>query len=290
MHMAQGKKLIHAPKHHKLVQLLAFTLIAISNSFAAQSDGLEPTPAERTTIAQSEDSIVIAGTMLPHFFHPSEKGIYNHIYDAIMQELEERPNLVYLPVRRASRMFKSQAADCFFIANRKRSEKANARRAKNSPRIIHSDTIHSSDKKIYSLKGQPIYTDLNQLIGKKVVLDNGAGNKTILQEVMPENINVVPSESVARSIEMLRAGRADAIIAYELDMQTYLELHPEEDGLQTDVDFGFQTGDSAISCWETPKTVAFLSLINDRIKSLGASGELSYDFYYQMRNAANQSQ
>jgi hypothetical protein len=177
----------------------------------SQSETLAKTSHSRTTKIQSENSVVIAGTMLPHFFHPTDKGIYNHIYDVIMDELDEPPNLVYLPVRRASRMFNSQVADCFFISNRKRNLKANANRAKNTPRIIHSDTIHSSDKKVYTLKGQKVYTDLNDLIGKKIVVDGGAGTQVILREVLPQDVRIVPSESVARSIEMLRAGRADAI-------------------------------------------------------------------------------
>ncbi len=228
-----------------------------------------------------QGSVIIAGTILPYFFHPEERGMYNNIYNMIMVGIREKPDLVYLPVRRASKMFMSQTADCFFIANRKRD--INKNRPENSPNIIYSRTIHKSQKKVYSLKNSTQYNSLESLKGKKIVADVGAGSPRVLYEVVPKTATILRTESVERSIDMLLAGRADAVIAYQLDMDTYLSGHSNENKIQFDPNFNVQSGESAIACWETPKTKNFMDALNRRINFLYENDALSDQSYKRLR-------
>lgn len=206
--------------------------------------------------------------MLPHFFHPKNQGFYNKIYNRIVKNLPQKPNLLYLPPRRASQMFVRQGVDCIFIASKKRY--SDMQRFKDMPPIIYSDTINKSAKRVYSLKGSTLFSDTESLMNKKLLADVGAGSIDMLYEAVPLNAKIMHSESIKSSIEMLRAGRVDAVIAYELDMEAYLQANDDGNDLQSDPNFVLQTGESVIACWDKSKTKRFLKRINVEISTLHA--------------------
>jgi len=107
-------------------------------------------------------------------------------------------------------------------------------------------------------------------MNKKLLADVGAGSIDMLYEAVPLNAKIMHSESIKSSIEMLRAGRVDAVIAYELDMEAYLQANDDGNDLQSDPNFVLQTGESVIACWDKPKTKRFLKRINVEISTLHA--------------------
>lgn len=282
----------HSHQFGRFIKTLVATCAVstgLSYSVAAQQQDTKPTVIAHDSTKASvtnpdisdQGSVIIAGTILPYFFHPKEKGMYNNIYNMIMVGIRKKPDLVYLPVRRASKMFMSQAADCFFIANRKRNINKNL--PENSPKIIYSRTIHKSQKKVYSLKSDTRYNNFESLKGKKIVADAGAGSPKVLYEVVPKTATILRTESVERSIDMLLAGRADAVIAYQLDMDTYLSRHPTENKIQFNPNFNVQSGESAIACWDTPRTQDFMTELNRRISFLYENDALSDQSYKKLK-------
>ncbi|UTW56132.1 transporter substrate-binding domain-containing protein [Kordiimonas sp. SCSIO 12610] len=226
-----------------------------------------------------DEEIKIAGTMLPDFFHPEEKGAYNYFYEMIMKGLTVKTDLIYLPAKRAQKSFADRDTDCFFIASKKPDGANNPNPGE--ARVVHSDIIHDSAKKIYTLKGQPVYRSTANITRKKFAADQGAGSDRRLYEAFSKQNTFLRTESIERSIELLRAGRVDAIIAYEIDMVTYLHQHKDVQDIETDDDFGFQTAGSSIACWESPKTTRFLDQVNGKLKTLKTNGMLSLDQYFK---------
>jgi ABC-type amino acid transport substrate-binding protein len=221
--------------------------------------------------------VMIAGTSLPYFFHPTEVGAYNILFDQIAAGLDTDENappyqLNFLPVRRAYREFLSKTNDCFFIANRR--NYLSAETPQFDENIITSDTIHVSLKKIYTLKTAPTLESMESLENLMFAADQGAGTQYILPKLLPKTSELVATEGIGQSIQLLQSGRVDAIVAYELDMVAYLQMQASEPIIHASDSFNIQESESAIACWGKPNTVRFLNAVNTRIANLKASGEM----------------
>lgn len=259
-------------------QVLKTVILSLSLSIVCIQGTHAQTSTVGTEITDPADApVMIAGTMLPSFFHPTEMGAYNVLFDQIVAGLDRDKSapqyqLNFLPVRRAYREFLSKTNDCFFIANRRNYLSAETQEFDEN--IITSNTIHVSQKKIYTLKTEPTLENMASLEDLMFAADQGAGTQSILPKLLPKTSELVATESVGQSIQLLESGRVDAIVAYELDMVAYLQMQASEPVIHASVSFNIQESESAIACWDKPNTVRFLNAVNTRIASLKASGEM----------------
>ncbi|UTW56133.1 transporter substrate-binding domain-containing protein [Kordiimonas sp. SCSIO 12610] len=241
-----------------------------------------PVPNDAPRPKTPEDTIIIAGTMIPDLFHPVKRGPYNAIYDQVIEGISEETGLKItlhtLPVKRARRTFTSQNSDCYFLSTKE--YPGPLAEAPDATSLIHSITFHESHMKVFTPDGTPPPANTIGLKGLVVAADQGTGQGDNLLRALPEGVNVEYTTSLEQSIDMLSSDRVDAVVAYDLDMILFEMHNPSHKSLITDDDFILYTSEDSISCWNTAKNRKFLKAVNAHVKTLIEKDQLVDPAHY----------
>ncbi|UTW56092.1 transporter substrate-binding domain-containing protein [Kordiimonas sp. SCSIO 12610] len=216
--------------------------------------------------------IDIAASMVPNIFHPEKRGIYNDLVDLIFEDTPYTVNIDYQPVRRAQQTFLRKRAHCFFVSDK--SSQADLGIENTGDDFIYSDTLNEAHIRIYTLASNPQISSIKDLEGKTIVADPGTGLGNALRDKIPTSATIVPSKTIENSIELLMLSRADALVAYDLDMNIHQNFNANALKPHTDLTLSLHTSYDSISCWDTPETQAFLNHVNHRFRALKQQGTL----------------
>ena len=168
-----------------------------------------------------------------------------------------------------------QRLDCQFVADKKSPFATDY--GFDEDAVIYSDTVRQTRLNVYTLKENEIIETPLALENMVVAADAGTGMGRALYNSLPESTLVLPTDTIAKSIELIERGRAGAFVAYHIDVF----MHFREFGQSIDDSqiaysptFSLHTSDDAFTCWNTEKNRSFLNAINTRLGELKATDTL----------------
>jgi ABC-type amino acid transport substrate-binding protein len=228
------------------------------------------------TLFEHNQKIIVSGSMIPHIFHPVEPGAYNQLLSLLTQDSPDQINLVFQPIRRAQQDFLLHRSDCYFISDQNMSNTIalNYKHEIKEGDLIFSNVVNQTHIKIYTLSDTPTVKSLDELQHMIIGADPGTGLGYALKEQLPHSAHILPTESVDKSIELLKLGRVSAIVAYDIDINAYYWRTNNLHSLHADKDFNIHTSNDCLACWRNEKTIRFMEKLNMQLDTLKNNGQL----------------
>ena len=226
---------------------------------------------------KTSKDIVVAGSMIPHIFHPTEPGAYNEILKLLTDNTENIVHLKFQPIRRAQLDFLQHRSDCYFISDLNLNNSLTINYDLDMPddKLIFSHVVNQTHIKVYTLAEHPAIKSLSGLAGLVVGADPGTGLGYALKEKLPPSAHILPTESVEKSIDLLKRGRISAIVAYDIDIKAHYRRTKADYRLHAAKGFNIHTSNDCVACWKNKKTQGFVNQFNKQLDTLKNSGKLA---------------
>lgn len=210
-----------------------------------------------TTLAADSVRLKVGAPHIENLLNPLDDspGPYNQIMSHFSQV-----QFYVAPQARIDKMFHQFDVDCIFPAS--------TNNMLDPERFIQSAEIASIDAFLFSREP---YQASSQFYKKNIGIKYGVSLGGIRQKL---KANYVELESNEHLVKLLRAGRIDAFIAYEVDaIATYklLDVEPDFHLASSPV----YTTNEAFVCHRNEKNMAALHNINKVIASIEQSGKLA---------------
>lgn len=213
------------------------------------------------------NDISVASMSIPFAYEQQGNGVYNQIYDKLTEGYEGPVRVTFLPPNRLSRAIQTRQTDCIYIAT-------DAMASHNATDSSYRDLefigpVNQVSVVVYTMADTPDITEKSQLAGMKVASD----------------VNLVPFisslgikddfhlQSQLQMLEMLVAGRVDALIGYDFDLDFLSKKQGVRDKLRK-ASIRLDTVGDGFACFKNEKTARFRSHLKSRLKTLTDSGWL----------------
>lgn len=226
------------------------------------------------SMGQEQRPLVLMGTKIPGLFDTETPGPYNQIYNRLIGGYSGDYMLREAPLRRAVTAFIKGDVDCLFFASNDKEIYIDRGMAEGS--LIFSNPINAVSFKLYSREGDPVIHDIESINGAYIAVDQAATDiARAANHLSITSDKLLPAQTLAQAFLLLKQGRVDAVLAFDSDVNIYLNNLPEtvKYGVSENLSFG-ASEDSAV-CRRSVTSVTFMSHINDRLSRLSASGELT---------------
>ncbi|UTW56093.1 transporter substrate-binding domain-containing protein [Kordiimonas sp. SCSIO 12610] len=216
--------------------------------------------------AITSPKITISGSIIQRVYDPREPGIYNKLIEQLVMDTSYQVDTRFYPLRRAQEVFLKTETDCYFIADNMSSILAD--RKLNEEDFVHSVTLNDSYIRVYTRMDQALIENLSELERAIVAADPGTGLGYALRQSMPKTTSIISTDSIEKSLELLKIGRVNAVVAYDLDMDAYLRASGTTPNIQSSTAFSIAHGHDSLVCWNTEENRSFLEKINNRLETL----------------------
>ncbi len=220
------------------------------------------------TIAQDTNAVPpidVASMTIPFAYEENGDGVYNDIFDKLVEGYSGPINVTFLPAARLDRAMQMHRTDCIFIS-------ADTDRNRGSEGSGYSDyrfigPINTVSVVVYTMADTPDITEPSQLNDLVVASDFNLA-RFINSLGIHEDLKL---QSQTQMIKMLAAGRVDALIGYDFDLDFLTKKMGVRKQLKK-ATIRLDEVDDGISCLQSDKTAAFINHITKRMKLLRDSG------------------
>ncbi|MCK0070561.1 substrate-binding periplasmic protein [Kordiimonas laminariae] len=234
--------------------IIAISLIMTSSSVSA---------------VRVDDDLTVFGTEIPRLFHSQQPGPYDQLFDTLVGEYPSY-SLMRMPMRRAQRRFLAGEADCLFVGSK--DPETYEQLGMPADEILLSDAVNRVAIRVYTRSGEMIVRDLEQLRGKTVAIDFGAGTSELFYKRFREkDITILPVAKLEQAFSLLKQNRVSAIVAFDFDVELYVNRHPgDAEIFSYDPTYLLEENSDAIVCWRSEGSEAFIKHVNKRLEELKA--------------------
>ena len=214
---------------------------------------------------EKNPDIAVASMEIPKAYTPSGEGVYNLVFNKMIEGYEGDVDVSFYPSARYNRVMISRQADCDYIATDKLDRWADKGIAPaelefigpvNQLEVVIYVPMHAADiQSVDQLKGLNLASDVNLL-------------NTIHALGIQETFAL---QSQTQMLNLLGVNRIDALIGYDFD----LDLLAREMGLTEKVKkstLRLATLSDGIVCFKTARTEAFRSHLRERFEALDKAG------------------
>lgn len=235
-------------------------LIVVSHfSIAARASNEEATT--------NHSDISIGSMSIPFAYEQNGDGVYNQIFNRLVEGYQGQIDITFYPSNRLSRAIEARQIDCLYIATESVANNGGA----NSPyrELEFIGPVNLVSVVVYLPTDAADVSEVSQLEGLKIASDvnlvpfiNGLG--------IEEDFDL---QSQIQMIEMLVAGRVDALIGYDFDLDFLTRKQGVRDQLKK-ASIKLLTIGDGIACFSNEKIKPFRDHMKARLKDMTDSGWL----------------
>lgn len=194
------------------------------------------------------ESVTIHAIEIPGLYQPDGKGDYNNVLDALRPNLGTDYRIVVESAAMAFSGFENCADCCISPANR------NPEFYPYQDGFLETMPMNRADIYIWTAPGMPIIDNIAALKGKKV----GARIGFPYGQSVEHMLNLQRVKSIETNINLLEAGRIDAMIDYVPDTYTVFERLGKKP-FPHNAGHPVLSHNDAILCHDTPRARDFVS-------------------------------
>lgn len=219
----------------------------------------------------TEDAITVASMTIPFAYEESGEGVYNDVFNQLVDGFEGPIKVTFLPAARLDRAMKLKQTDCIYISAETDTDRGEGDTGYGDYKFI--GPINTISVVVYTRAGAPDISDVAQLDNLVVASDVNLVRFINSLGIQEEH----KLQSQIQMIKMLTAGRADALIGYDFD----LDFLTKKLGVQRDLkkaSIRLDVVDDGISCLRNEKTERFFNHVTGRLKTLQDTGWLEEAF------------
>ncbi len=217
-----------------------------------------PAVAQETN---AQPAIDIASMTIPFAYEENGGGVYNDIFDKLVEGYNGPIKVTFLPAARLYRSRQRREVDCIYITV----DRENESDIENN--YIYIGPINTVSVIVYTMADAPDITEPTQLNDLVV-----ASDVNLVQFINSLGIQEdLKLQSQTQMIKMLAAGRVDALIGYDFDLDFLTKKMGVRNKLRK-ATIHLDEVDDGISCLQNEKTAAFVNHVTKRIKLLSDNG------------------
>ncbi|MBO6506123.1 MAG: ABC transporter substrate-binding protein [Kordiimonadaceae bacterium] len=223
--------------------------------------------ADDKPIASNHIDVSVGSMSIPFAYEQNGTGVYNQIFDKLVEGYEGTVDVTFFPSNRLSRAVEGRQIDCLYIATESVANNGGA----NSPYrelefigpvnlvsvVVYLPANADDVNEITDLQGLKIASDVNL-----VPLINRLG--------IQEDFDL---QSQIQMIELLVAGRVDALIGYDFDLDFLTRKQGVRDQLKK-ASIKLLTIGDGIACFSNERLKPFRDHMKARLKHMTDSGWL----------------
>ena len=219
-----------------------------------------------STLAQEPDpDIAVASMEIPKAYMPSGDGVYNRVFNRMIEGYEGDVDVSFYPSARYNRIMTNRQADCDYIATDRLDRWADEGIAASELEFI--GPVNQLEVVIYVPTHAPDIETIDQLSGLNLVSD-----VNLLDTIHALGIEeTFALQSQTQMLNLLSVNRIDAMIGYDFD----LDLLSREMGLSEKVKkstLRLGTLRDGIVCFKTERTKAFRAHLQKQFETLKQAG------------------
>ncbi len=211
--------------------------------------------------------INVGSMSIPFAYEQNGSGVYNTIYNKLLEGYSGEVKTTFLPSNRLTRALVNRQMDCMYIATDRIVSKGEDGSAYRDLDFI--GPVNTISVVAYLPKSSPDITDVDQLKGLKIASDVNLVD--FLDQLGVEDDFHLQSQ--LQMIDMLVAGRVDALIGFDFDLDFLSKKRGVRDQLKKATIRLDSMGDG-IACFDNPKTTEFRAHIRKRLQDITDSGWL----------------
>lgn len=235
-------------------------IIAVCFFSTAAMGSEDPAPGTQADVA-------IGSMSIPFAYEQNGAGVYNQIFDKLVEGYQGNIDVTFYPSNRLSRAVETRQIDCLYIATENVANNGGA----NSPyrELEFIGPVNLVSVVVYLPASSDDITNIDQLDGLKIASDvnlvpfiNGLG--------IQEDFDL---QSQLQMIEMLVAGRVDALIGYDFDLDFLTKKQGVRNQLKK-ASIRLLTIGDGIACFSNEKMKPFRDHMKAQLKQMSDSGWL----------------
>lgn len=241
-------------QHYMALAILVSAITTLFSRAALSQDAPEP-------------DINVGSMSIPFAYEQNGTGVYNTIYDKLIEGYSGTVNTTFLPSNRLTRALSNRQMDCMYIATDRIASKGEDDSAYRDLEFI--GPVNTISVVAYLPKSSPDITNIEQFSGLKIASDvnlvdflNNLGIK--------DDFHL---QSQVQMIDMLVAGRVDALIGFDFDLDFLSNKRGVRDQLKK-ATIRMDTMGDGIACFKKPETAAFRTHMRNRLQVITDSGWL----------------
>lgn len=242
------------------VSLLIATAFAIGLTLAPTSNAQD-----------SEQAITIASMTIPFAYDEKGEGVYNDVFDQLVKGYEGPLKVTFLPAARLDRAMKMQQTDCIYIAADTDVERGEGNEGYAKYKFI--GPVNTISIVVYTRADYPDISETEQLDNLVVASDVNLVRFINALGIQEDH----KLQSQIQMIKMLAAGRVDALIGYDFDLDFLTKKLDLKNQLKK-ASIRLDEVDDGISCLRNEKTERFFTHVTARLKILQDTGWLDEAF------------
>lgn len=214
-----------------------------------------------------QPTIDVASMSIPFAYEQNGTGVYNQIYDKLIEGYGGGTNVTFFPSNRLTRALQLRQTDCVYIATENITNQGDSASAYRDLEFI--GPVNTVSVVVYLPRSAPDITSIEQLEGKKIASDVNLVS-FINSLGIQDDFHL---QSQIQMIEMLVAGRVDALIGFDFDLDFLSKKQGVRDQLKK-ATIRLDTIGDGIACFKDDKTTQFRAHLRQRLKELSDSGWL----------------
>ena len=228
--------------------------------------------------AQAEDTVTVAGGVVPLIFEDGKPAPYNVIFDLLTRNSPDPVVLNMMPSRRAVLTFRAHEADCRFIGSDSINDLEEM--GLDVAALLFSKPIQAITAKIYTRTDQPIVASVADLAGKTVAADITVNEASALKAgYFGASVTVLPVNSFEQGLVLLQQRRVAAVVGFDVDMRVLRQKADAPLDFHTDDALMLFEENDTFVCWRSEKTQAFIEHVDRQLDQLKESGRLELILY-----------
>ncbi len=212
-------------------------------------------------------AVSVASMSIPYAYEQNGAGVYNQIYDKMLEGYEGAVEVTFFPSNRLNRALRRRETDCVYIATENISAPAIEGEPEESLDFI--GPVNTVSVVVYLNEEAPDIRDVEQLKGLKVASD--VNLVTLINSVgIQEDFSL---QSQIQMLEMLVAKRVDALVGFDFD----LDFLSKKQGISHQLKkatIRLEQMNDGFACFENARTANFRQHLRDRLEYLTKSGWL----------------
>ncbi len=218
------------------------------------------------TLAQNSPPVIeIASMTIPFAYEQNGDGVYNDVFNKLIDGYEGPVNVTFLPAARLDRAMQRQTTDCVYISADTDANRGDADAGYNNYKFI--GPVNSVAVVVYTAAEAPDITAASQL--NDLIVASDFNLVRLINSLGVKEDHKLQSQT--QMIKMLTAGRVDALIGYDFDLDFLTKKLGVRNQLRK-ATIRLDEVDDGISCLRNDKTEAFFSHVTMQIKLLQDTG------------------
>lgn len=219
----------------------------------------------------TENAITVASMTIPFAYDENGEGVYNDVFNKLVEGYGGPIKVTFLPAARLDRAMKLRQTDCIYISADTDKDRGDGNTGYADYKFI--GPVNTISVVVYTRDEAPDISKIEQL--DNLVVASDVNLVRFINSLGIQEDHKLQSQ--VQMIKMLAAGRADALIGYDFDLDFLskkIGIHRELKKASIRLD----RVDDGISCLRNLKTERFFTHITERLKILQDTGWLHEAF------------